>query len=735
VSSEGRMVTARREKRQSMGLSLNEGMVLPPGKIEAAAHGLADAGYGIVRTMLRSTNLTHRSAAVVDAVRRLTEVAHERGMLVVLDCEPHIIPVAYDMGEQFPEAMATRLLRGECKLINGNFLIHFPVPTSEGRNDFLDLEAVFIRDASGKIERLESIPFQLRFEQEAFRTGYTTAEDYYVEGKAGWFKHVPRIFGTLEDHLSGSLIAYARFSDFHQIDFWSKGCGEYYDALLECYRDIPLDGVGWDEPAINGDWSSYLYGNSFKQAFQDLNGYALAEHLYLLDEPGISSESARVRVDYYRTLNEGIFQAEKRLFDKAGELFGPDLILGTHHTWQGEGGINDYRAGAVNYFRLNENMDAGYTDCSWWDPGSVAYAYTLASSLGRLTPSGDAEVNTWNNKPTNSQVEYNSRLMTLLNITWFNIWYGEMTDTCLYPAHYTWETTLRELPRHREQQQLLGSAKPVVSIAMLHGWEGVVGINRPGIAGAQKTFCINTARLYIERSVAFDWIDSQQLAEASIEGTEFVNALGKYSVLVLPYATVLPRAAWENVANFAKAKGRVVFVGTPPQWDLEGNSLVEAFAELLGAEPLPAADYLAAIDSRCTLPHGRPDKLDVYYPLAKGTERLRVSLEGEPHGITSADGNVIYLTDLDPRDRLLDILNGWVAPEVACFSDSILWRLYREGDRDLLVLAARKDRQLSGIIRFAGKTIEFQGGVAAVIESAGEELTVHGDGIVWKEIE
>jgi hypothetical protein len=205
VSSEGRMVTARREKRQSMGLSLNEGMVLPPGKIEAAAHGLADAGYGIVRTMLRSTNLTHRSAAVVDAVRRLTEVAHERGMLVVLDCEPHIIPVAYDMGEQFPEAMATRLLRGECKLINGNFLIHFPVPTSEGRNDFLDLEAVFIRDASGKIERLESIPFQLRFEQEAFRTGYTTAEDYYVEGKAGWFKHVPRIFGTLEDHLSRSI--------------------------------------------------------------------------------------------------------------------------------------------------------------------------------------------------------------------------------------------------------------------------------------------------------------------------------------------------------------------------------------------------------------------------------------------------------------------------------------------------------------------------------------------------
>jgi hypothetical protein len=25
----------------------------------------------------------------------------------------------------------------------------------------------------------------------------------------------------------------------------------------------------------------------------------------------------------------------------------------------------DYRAGAVAYFRLNNNMDAGYTDCCW----------------------------------------------------------------------------------------------------------------------------------------------------------------------------------------------------------------------------------------------------------------------------------------------------------------------------------------------------------------------------------
>ena len=48
-------------------------------------------------------------------------------------------------------------------------------------------------------------------------------------------------------------------------------------------------------------------------------------------------------------------------------------------------------------------MDEGYTDCSQWDQGSVAYAYTLTSSLGRLTPSGEAEVNTWHYKPSLNQ--------------------------------------------------------------------------------------------------------------------------------------------------------------------------------------------------------------------------------------------------------------------------------------------------------------------------------------------
>ena len=107
--------------------------------------------------------------------------------------------------------------------------------------------------------------------------------------------------------------------------------------------------------------------------------------MWLLDEPQITPEAVKVNLDYYRTLNEGIFQAQKHVCDMARAKCGAGAIFGTHHTWVGEGGIGDFRAGAVDYFRLNENMDAGYTDGVWWFDGCIDYVYALGASLGRLT--------------------------------------------------------------------------------------------------------------------------------------------------------------------------------------------------------------------------------------------------------------------------------------------------------------------------------------------------------------
>src|ERR1700733_5630597 len=110
-----------RNKQQSFGLWLSEPFLLHPERLKAAVHDLAQSGYGVIRVILRRTNFNHRSPAVVDAVRTLVESAHAKSVKLVLDCEPHGEPFVADMGEMFPAATGTRLVRGEVSIFNGRF--------------------------------------------------------------------------------------------------------------------------------------------------------------------------------------------------------------------------------------------------------------------------------------------------------------------------------------------------------------------------------------------------------------------------------------------------------------------------------------------------------------------------------------------------------------------------------------------------------------------------------------
>jgi hypothetical protein len=440
-----------------------------------------------------------------------------------------------------------------------------------------------------------------------------------------------------------------------------------------------------------------------------------------------------VRLDYYRTLGEGLAQAQANLIAKARALFGSDLLLGTHHTWQGEGGINDYRDGAMDYFRLNDNMDAGYTDCSWWDPPSVAYAYTLASSLARLTPSGEAEVNSWHFKPTVDNSRVNVNRMTLMNITWFNIWYGGDYDCILQQGHYTWPETVRLMQRHRDLQRHIGKKRPVVEVAVWHGWEGVCGWNRPGIANAQKAFCINTSQLFLERNIAMDFLDSRLLAASRVEGGRLVNDLGRYRVLIVPYALVLPREAFDACAAFARAGGRVVFVGTPVARDERGESLAEDFARLLDVPVMTAERYMEGLEAICELPDYRPQRLEVCRPLPADWPRALVSCEGERHGVASPDGNAVFLSDLDPGQRLIERIEDAVSPEVEAYGENLLWRIYRGDGGDLLVVVARENRPLRGIVRWQGQSIELSGGCVGLFSMKDGSLAVRGD-VLWTQV-
>jgi hypothetical protein len=723
----------QRNFEQSMGMTLTNENIRQPECLKAVAQDLVNNGFEIIRPFLRLTNFTHTAPEVVHAITVLTEAAHALGARVVMDCEPHL-KVALDAGLKFSDVPTRRLVCASAQVVDGRFLLHVRNPLSMGlRLDFLGVEAAWLRDASGQMHRIDDLAYDFDGEGEIYQSGFTLKQHIYTEGRPAARLMHTHLKGRLDNFSAGELIVYACFLDRGCIDFWSDGFRRYNDDLVEQYRDSGLDGIGWDEPAIEGTWSNYLYGEAFAAAFQSRKGYSLTDKLYLLDERGGSPESVQVRLDYYETLNEGVFTAQKNLISKSREVFGDNLIFGSHHTWQGEGGGNDYRCGAVDYFRLNDNMDAGYTDCCWWDPKSVIYVYNLASSLGRLTESGEAEVNTWHWKATNAMVEYNARLITLFKVTWFNIFYGDSSEVTRYPAHYTWDLTTKETIRNRKMLRQIGKAEPVAEVAMLHGWETVCGVNRADIANAHKAYCLNQATEFFERNIAFDWVDTRLLESATVAADCLKTQLGSYRILVLPYASILPPKAWQIVREFGAAGGKVVFVGPPPALTTEGECLVGEFSELFDMPELSLSHYLSAIDAQCDLPDSRPDQLEVCCRLDESIERVFTNIEGEAHGIRNAAGNLCYLSDLEPGAGLVKVVEPWLQQEVRCFSDSIFWRLYREDSRSVLVLVARKDRQLVGLVEFAGKQVEFTQGTIAILEFDSGEFSVTGEGLQWQE--
>lgn len=714
---------------QSMGYWLNDPAIHDHRRLAAAMEDLGRSGYGIVRLIVRQTCFHHRSPEVIAAVAAAVEHGHRHGLRVVLDCEPHAM-IAQQIAQAGPEAGGLRLHRGQGPLRDGTFRIDLHLQDMSGIT-FDRVVAAAVSNADG--ERNVPVPAcTLDWETSMSLNGIADVRHDYVDGRGYRPTRHLGLRGRIDGASDGRVTLFVAVRDRGLVDFAAPETLAWFRALVDDYRGIPLDGLCWDEPAVAGDWNSYRYGHAFARRFAELNGYDLAPRLHLLDAPGLAPEAVKVRLDYYRTLNETLCAAQADLIAAARAAFGPDILLGNHHTWQGEGGINDYRAGAVDYFRLNDHMDAGYTDCWWWDAASVAYAYILGSSLGRLTPSGQAECNTWHAKPTIANTQWNARLMALMRITWFNIWYGDDADTAMFPAHYAWSAQVEGMRRLQDWQRLLGAARPVVDIAVLHDWQGVCGTNLAHAANLHKAFCLNLSLRAQGCSTAFDFIDARLLAASAVDGGILANALGRYRVLVVPGAAVIDRASWDRIVAFARAGGQVVFAGPPPSVDAAGRDLSAGFAELLAIRPLHADAYDAWFrETGAPLPQGRPERFDLAYPLVVDAARAIRSTEGAVHGVRSPAGNVVWYSGYEASQAVLAECRRRSPSAVQCHSASVLWRLYRDEGRTLLMLIAREDQELSGIITFGSCSLRLSGGGACCLElSDGAPPIVHGDGSV-----
>ena len=722
-----------RHYEQSMGYWLNEPAILNPSLVREAMRDLAARGYGIVRIMCRNTNYSHGSPEVVHAVAAGVETAHDAGIRAVLDAEPHRL-IAREMGRRYPDAIATRLHKAEGRLVDGLFRIHVEGLHSLAEMSIYEgIEAAYL-ERDGVFTRLEMPDVQVVWETETRGGDYTVVDQPFAPGlTVGPRRHL-QLSGRLPEVREGRLIFYVRLRDNGLIDFAAPGCKAFFRELLDLYGDVSLDGVCWDEPAVGGSWTNYRYGQAFADRFADAIGGDPRERLYLLDETGLSADAVRFRLTYYELLNETLFEAQSDMIAHARTLFGEDLLLGTHHTWSGEGGINDTRAGAVDYFRLTDPMDAGYTDCSWWDRDSVAYCYVLGSSLGRLTPSGECECNSWTWNPTIAQVEDNVRLMSLMNITWFHLWYGENADTCMIQWQPCWETSVQCMREHQALQRALGTARPVVEVAVLHDWQSICGVNDAGVANLHKAFCINFARSRAGSEPAVRLHRFPPAWRRGGRGRRVRLRPGPLPDSGHPLRDRAERRELADAPDVPGGRGQTDLRGTGPGDDGRRPADRRELRRMVrdartGVGPLPSLVRqrqcrfapVATVALRPGLSRHRARRTTAFLP---GTRAVWHCRRHRPDRL---------LLRFEPSDAVLEQLLEWVSPAARLHSDSAWFRHYRREDEDLVVIVAREGRSLSGIFEHGNQAYRLEGGRTACLRIAeGQSTVLAGDGKVGR---
>jgi len=159
-------------------------------------------------------------------------------------------------------------------------------------------------------------------------------------------------------------------------------------------------------------------------------------------------------------------------------------------------------------------------------------------------------------------------------------------------------------------------------------WLGDMAADRSSLAIAQRL---------LEGQRDFDWVNEQALSSVlRLEGGELRNLSGQgYRAIIIPAVTAISKAALDRLVAFAKAGGRVIFLGTPSMVveqtflkaggppDL-GWAMVEPSGELTPRvlDALPRSDV--ALDRPCPaikVQHRRWKDGDLYFFFNEGDQR------------------------------------------------------------------------------------------------------------------
>ncbi|QGQ95005.1 hypothetical protein EHS13_08965 [Paenibacillus psychroresistens] len=505
--------------------------------------------------------------------------------------------------------------------------------------------------------------------------------------------------GTYEQ--DGEILIYPAYHTDY-MDFASKDINRSVDEFMEQYTDLPLSGYAIDEfGAGNRVCDAYFISECFQSNFREKYGYELLDKLYLLKNEAIDECAGKTRYAFYQLTMDHTYQIQKHVKDRYTELYGKDLFGGFHSTWWGEGNSGDVWSGNIDYFRLTENLSGGFVDAQFDAERTMTSMTMLAESLAKFSDSGIAYNMCWDRNTTQGKLDYYQRLLAVRNVRWVGHAYGSAGPYGPgYPDHITWKDTKLSLHRQKTLQAFIGNAVSQPKVAMMYVWESVA--------------CFNNDNMHYHKLSMKALLDKMLLRNIEIDIIPtYDNNLSRFDTLIVLWPAMLPEATWKEIKEYAASGKKIIFIGPPAQYTVEGRDISGEFAELTGAavgDLFSSNSYEGEYEYIAWDMWFTTNKIPMQcYPMQSVDSDTQLSHEGDILGVQKS--NVEYYSFEMPLTHYFNTILSEL--EQYCevrLPDGIISKVSHDGDISVITLTGHWGSKINAAFQYKGNQLTITNG-------------------------
>ena len=373
---------------------------------------------------------------------------------------------------------------------------------------------------------------------------------------------------------------------------------EYARRLEELKRaGVRTGSLMWDEAGYTCTYGSLPFTPGIRRAFRRSSGFDLERQIWKMAFEAADRSHLPVRVQYYRTVQKSVNDAQRFTNRAMRRLWGPGTIASVHDTWHFESAdMCDMNHGSMDLWAASHVKSGGFVDLgginALRDPRSPYYANlaamsVIAASLGRHSRGGFAFNNLWTTGDDGGEgwqrevMDHCVNVMALFGLRWLAHAYGPVgtigeENTFLgspplpgYPEHSTWGGFPEWNDRLRAHIAATGGALPSVNVLLLFPIESLYALaDRRADEAAAAVFALILG--LVDAQYQVDVLATTEAARGAWKGNSFVIGRNSYEAVILPCGHVMERSL---LARLGVNRERLLFFRDLPVFETGGKTI------------------------------------------------------------------------------------------------------------------------------------------------------------------